>query len=89
MNHEAMSIMYPYTQSGVHRFLELDRSFIGTQDYMGAAYFWNHEYRHYLRDASPYRRKLVHNAFLKAGLAADIHGNTPTHTAIVTRYLGP
>jgi hypothetical protein len=74
----------PWTPIGLRKFLELDASFIGTPDYMGVAYFWHYDYRHYLRDSSPYRRRLVHKHLMAAGL--DPAGNTSAHTAIVERY---
>ena len=86
-NNESISIMFPNTANGVGRLQGLDSEFAGTEDYMGLWYFWNHEYRHYMRDASPYHRKLVHNAFMKAGL--DISGKSEAHADIVVRYLGP
>jgi hypothetical protein len=76
----------PYTPKGIYALLELDKSFIGTPDYMGIAYFWNYEYRHYLRDATRYRRRLVHKKLVEAGL--DLVGYTPAHTAIVVRFAG-
>lgn len=50
---------------------QLDETLIGTPDYLGIAYFWNHEYRHWLRDAKIAKRREIHNAFLKAGLKVD------------------
>ena len=50
------------------KLLELDQSFVRTPNYMGIAYFWNYEYRHYLRDMSGYRRRLVH----KKGLQENV-----------------
>jgi hypothetical protein len=41
---------------------------LGTPNYMGITYFWPHEYRHYLRDASPYQRKRVHKKWIDEGL---------------------
>ena len=42
---------------------ELDRTFIDTPNYLGVAYFWAYEYRHYLRDASTTQRIEVHKLF--------------------------
>jgi len=50
---------------------EIDQNFISTNNYLGIAYFWSYEYRHYLRDASTSKRKLIHNTFLKNGLILD------------------
>ena len=43
---------------------ELDKSFVGTFDYMGFCYFWDHEVKHQLRDATTKERKLVHDCFV-------------------------
>ncbi len=78
---------YPYPQSvkGWGRLMKLDRSFLGKpDDYMGIAYFWSHEYKHYLRDVSEHRRRLVHAAFVREGLA--LAGKSDRHEEIVLRY---
>jgi len=67
--------------------VNLDRTFIGTVNYMGAVYFWNYEYRHYLRDATFTERVKVHSAFLAAGLA--VNGDSPAHEAIILRLVKP
>ena len=68
----------------------LDRSFIGTKNYMGVAWFWGNAYKHYLRgDIKPISfrtRRRVHNAMLKAGL--DVAGESEQHLAIVIRHCG-
>ena len=73
----------PATQDGFNKLMELDRSFIGSRDYMGLAYFWAYEFRHALRDASPFVRRKVHADFIKAGLPPD--GFTREHLAIVRK----
>jgi hypothetical protein len=60
---------------------KVDRDFVGTQNYMGLAYYWNHEYRHYLRDATYKQRVTVHDALLKHGLALD--GISNLHEQII------
>ena len=50
---------------------DLDQSFINTNNYIGLAYFWAYEYRHYLRDATIAQRKKVHRLFLKNNLIID------------------
>ncbi len=64
----------------------LDKSFIGTNKYMGFAYFWAYEWRHYLRNATPYMRKRVHDLFRRADLNVD--GETPEHAQIVHKVCG-
>mgnify|MGYP003146044217 CR=1 FL=1 len=48
--------------------LKLDESFVGTKKYMGIAYFWGHEYKHHLRDASVAKRRKIHNTGLKQNI---------------------
>ena len=72
------------TFHATEKLLELDRSFIGTEHYMGYAYFWNYEYRHYLRDATISSTRKVHHALLKAGLAVD--GESEEHYKIICKY---
>jgi len=66
-----------------------DEGLIGTPAYMGIAWFWNNDYKHYLRGdikaISYATRRKVHNAWLRAGLAVD--GSSPEHKAILHRYV--
>ena len=48
--------------------LKLDATFVGTRSYLGLAYFWAYEYRHYLRSASVAQCKKVHKKWLEADL---------------------
>jgi hypothetical protein len=59
----------------------IDQNFINTPNYLGIAYFWAYEYRHYLRDATISERKKVHKLFLKFGLPID--GVSEIHFNIV------
>jgi hypothetical protein len=59
------------TSQAFVKIYEIDQSFINTNNYLGLAYFWAYEYRHYLRDASIAQRKKVHNLFLKNNLIID------------------
>jgi hypothetical protein len=63
--------------------MALDKSLIGTYDYMGRAYFWHYKYRHYLRDASQSKRRRVHKMMLDAGL--DVLGETESHDKIIEK----
>lgn len=60
---------------------EIDQTFIGTENYMGIAYFWHYAFRHYLRDASDYERIIVHKAFLAHNLS--VSDETQLHWQIV------
>ena len=61
--------------------LALDKTFIGTEDYMGMAYFRHYEYRHYLRPMSYAVNRRVHRALLAAGL--EVSEASPAHEAII------
>tara|TARA_R110002012_G_scaffold285860_1_gene477130 strand:- start:322 stop:618 length:297 start_codon:yes stop_codon:yes gene_type:complete len=43
---------------------KIDKSFVGTKHYMGLAYFWDHEVKHWLRDATKYQRVKIHKLFM-------------------------
>ena len=70
---------------GSVRVRELDEEFVGTLNYMGLGWFWNYEYRHYLRDATHPQRRQVHKKFVKADLATD--GESPEHLSIICQVL--
>ena len=59
------------TWTATKALLDLDDTFIGTPNYMGITCFWDYEYRHYLRDASPSQRIEVHKKWLDADLGLD------------------
>ena len=63
---------------------ELDKQFIGTENYIGLAYYWNYEYRQYLRDAKQYIRMKVHNSFLIENL--PIADATEKHFQIIKKH---
>lgn len=54
---------------------------IGTEHYDGVAFFWNYEYRFFLRDADKEECIQVHDLFLKKGLKLD--GKSKRHLAII------
>jgi len=49
----------------------LDKTLVRTPDYMGLAYFWHHDFRFHLRDASYAKRRKIHNQWLKHGIDFD------------------
>tara|TARA_R110000803_G_scaffold87722_1_gene154634 strand:+ start:1225 stop:1497 length:273 start_codon:yes stop_codon:yes gene_type:complete len=62
---------------------DLDRTFIGTEDYLGIAFFWgSNPTKHYLRDSTTYQRKRIHKLWLKENL--DLHGESPAHYKIIS-----
>lgn len=71
------------TADATKALLSIDRAFVGTPHYMGLAYFWHYDYRHYLRDAKPRKRVRIHNAFLDAGLG--LGDSSAAHEAIIQR----
>lgn len=58
-----------------------DQAYVGTDAYQGMAYFWSHEYRHYLRDCKDSQRIRVHDAFVKEALS--LSGESPRHLEII------
>lgn len=60
---------------------ELDKSWIGSDNYIGLAYFWNYEYRHFLRDTTTSKRRRIHNKLLQTGL--DVSGASDDHLSII------
>ena len=71
------------TIKGLHAMIELDKKFIGTEDYIGLASFWNHEYRYYLRDITYAKKRKIHKEWLKVGL--DLEGISDQHFAIIKK----
>jgi hypothetical protein len=70
-----------------HYLRELDKIFIGTPNYMGIAWFWGHcGVKHYLRDASPIKRRKVHRKWVEAGL--DLRGESDEHYRILDEVFG-
>jgi hypothetical protein len=54
---------------------------------VGEDWFWNHAYRHYMRDASLEQRKKVREQFIKEDLELD--GESPKHAYIVVSVVKP
>lgn len=65
------------------RLMEIDEQFIGTKHYIGVAFFWNYEYRHYLRDTSTAKRQKVHRLFMEENL--DVAGRSGRHLEIIRK----
>lgn len=85
-NSPAMSALcrsLPLTHRAFIAVNALDEGLVGTPDYLGLAYWWNHEYKYTLRDATPTQRKAAHDAILAAGL--DLDGVSKQHEAIITK----
>jgi len=59
------------TTDAYFKLMDLDRKLVGTYNYLGIAYYWHYDFRHYLRDATPDKRKKVHNTFLVYNLKVD------------------
>ena len=55
----------PLTMCGYLALQETDSFLVGTQYYMGLAWFWHRDYRHYLRDRTPNQLKKIHDLFIK------------------------
>ena len=68
----------PMTYNAFAAVRELDLQFVGTDQYMGVAYFWHHEYKHTLRQATPRQRRITHHKILRAGFQPDEYNKTIT-----------
>lgn len=62
---------------------EIDRDFVGSDNYMGVAYFWSqrHPQKARLCKASIAARRRVHNALVREGL--DLEGDTGIHRSVI------
>lgn len=69
------------TVDAFNAIFKLDKAFVGTDSYLGLAYFWAYEYRHYLRDCTMAKRRKVHKKWLQAGL--DLEGVSDKHLSII------
>jgi hypothetical protein len=63
----------------------LDKTFVGTPNYMGVAFFWGHGVKHYLREASQAERRKIHKKWLAEGL--DLHGESYRHHEIIRQVM--
>jgi hypothetical protein len=63
----------------------LDKTFVGTPNYMGVAFFWGHGVKHYLREASQAERRKIHKKWLAEGL--DLHGESYRHHEIIRQVI--
>jgi len=57
------------TPQALAEIMEMDNKFIGTMNYLGLAYFWGHEYKHSLRDATISQRKRIHRKGLERNVS--------------------
>lgn len=66
---------------------EIDRDFVGSDNYIGVAYFWSqkHPQKARLCKASIAARRKVHNALMREGL--DLDGDTGIHRSIINIVL--
>lgn len=63
--------------------LDLDAALVGTPHYMGQALWGNTEYKFAIVDESPFIRRKMHHALLRAGL--ELNGESDAHKAIILR----
>ena len=59
-----LSVAMTCGSDGYSKLKKLDESFVGTNSYMGIAYFWDHEVKHTMRDMTPKFRKIIHDALI-------------------------
>jgi hypothetical protein len=58
-----------------------DQSQVGTMGYLGVAYFWAFDYKHYMRPMSVAGKRWVHTKLLKEKL--DVSDVSQKHQAII------
>ena len=68
---DLLNIVVNWSGKAFHELNKLDKKFIGTEDYMGVAYFWANDYKHSLRDADPIMKKYVHDLWMELDLSLD------------------
>ncbi len=64
--------------------VDIDSKLIGSYHYMGLSFFWNYEYRHYLRDNSKFWVD-IHTDFLNEGL--NVTEVSDKHLKIIKKYI--
>jgi len=65
---------------------DLDMKLINTEDYLGIAYFWHHNYRNTgLREVTIAKRKRIHLALMNDGL--DVTQSSSEHLKIIKKLL--
>ena len=74
------------TTNAYHMLLELDEQLTGTEDYMGMAYFWGHEYKHYLRDCSYAQRRKIHKRLMAENI--ELTGKSDRYLEIIKDVTG-
>lgn len=67
--------------------LALDKTFVGTGDYMGLASFWATAYKFTMRACSVANCKRVHQMLISRGLA--VHEESDAHWAVIKKYAKP
>ena len=50
--HYQTKLVFNFDMDQFEAIQKLDKSYVGTSNYMGLAYFWDHEVKHCLRDAT-------------------------------------
>ena len=63
---------------------KIDEYNLGSSKYMGIAWFWNYEYRHYMRDSSYITRQIIHDRLLEFDL--ELSGKSDKHHLIITAF---
>ena len=65
---------------------EVDKKFIGTDNYIGIAWFHAYKYRHDMRDITIAKRKKIHQHMMKAGIK-DFGAESKAIEDILTKNL--
>ncbi len=69
--HYQTKLVFNFDMDQFEAIQKLDKSYVGTSNYMGLAYFWDHEVKHWLRDATPFQRVKIHKLFIANKIPFD------------------
>ena len=75
------------TENAFSGLLALDKTFVGTRDYMGLASFWASAYKFTMRECSVANCKRVHHMLLLHDLV--VYEESDAHLAIIEKYAKP
>ena len=68
------------SQEAFDHIWNLDRDFIGTDNYLGVAYFWHHAFRYHMREATISQRRRVHKKLIEAGVPVGSYPAPETYS---------
>mgnify|MGYP006189613937 CR=1 FL=1 len=80
MNYPEIKLLVP-TEYAKQALKELDRSFLGSPNYMGYVSFWHTDYNGWLSNCTTHQKKSVHDRFIQLRLSLD--GRSDQHLEVL------